>query len=270
MADASLISPLAPLSGLTIVVTRPRQQGESTANALRIAGAAVIELPVLEIVPVACTIEADALAQAYAVIFVSANAVEHGMPWLRKNGGLPDKILIASIGHATTRALNEAGFVDVVSPQQSIDSEGLLAMPHLQQPRVKGQHVILVRGRSSSGGRRLLEESLAARGARMVVLECYERRELSPPRGQIDALIRTMKANFAVMALSVETLDSLMKSFAGHETLLKSAWLLVPHARVAAAASAREFTRVAEVGMSTEALIPALTQLKPRINAQAT
>ena len=71
------------------------------------------------------------------------------------------------------------------------------------------------------------------------------------------------------MALSVETLDSLMKSFAGHEKLLKSAWLLVPHARVAAAASAREFTRVAEIGMSAETLIPALTQLKPRINISA-
>jgi len=254
---------------MTIVVTRPRQQGESTAKSLRAAGATVIELPVLEISPVACTIEARTLPRPYAVIFVSANAVEHGVPCLREHGGLPDKILIASIGHATTRALNEAGFADVVSPQQSIDSEGLLAMPQLQQAQVKGQHVILVRGKSESGGRKLLEETLATRGATVVVAECYERRELVPRPGQIDSMIKSMKSHFAVMALSVETLDSLMKSFAGHETLLKSAWLLVPHARVAAAASARGFTRVAEVGMSAETLIPALMELKPKMNIQA-
>lgn len=258
-----------PLSGLTIVVTRPRRQAESTARTLRAAGASVIELPVLEIVPIACAIDADTLAQAYAAIFVSANAVENGLPCLRENGGLPDKIRIASIGHATTCALNKAGFVDVVSPQQSIDSEGLLAMPQLQEEQVKGQHVILVRGKSAAGGRKLLEESLSARGAKVVVAECYERREWVPPRTQIESLIDTLKSNFAVMALSVETLDSLMKLFVRHESWLKSAWLLVPHARVAAAASARKFMHVAEIGMSADALIPALIQLKPRINSQA-
>ena len=270
MADAPSPSPLYPLAGLTIVVTRPRQQGESTAKALRRAGASVVELPVLEIAPMACTIDADTFAKAYAAIFVSANAVEHGVPCLRAHGDLPGKILIAAIGHATARALNDAGFTDVVTPPQSIDSEGLLAMPQLQPAQVAGQHVILVRGKSAGGGRGLLEETLTARGAKVVAVECYERRGLAPPPEQIASLIKSMNGNFAVMALSVETLDSLMKSFAGHETLLKSAWLLVPHARVTAAASAREFTRVAEVGMSAEMLIPALIQLKPRINVQAT
>jgi uroporphyrinogen-III synthase len=115
----------------------------------------------------------------------------------------------------------------------------------------------------------LLEATLVARGATVVTVECYARRDLVPPPGQIESLVKSMKHNFAVMALSVETLDSLLKSFAGHEALLTSAWLLVPHPRVAAAAGARAFTRVAEVGMSAETLIPALIRLKPRIDAQA-
>lgn len=258
-----------PLTGITIVVTRPRQQGESTAKALRGAGASVIELPVLEISKVTCGIDVGALAKAYAVIFVSANAVEHGLPCLRECGGPPAGALIASIGHATTRALNEAGIFDVVSPQQSIDSEGLLATPQLQHAQVNGQHVVLVRGKSAAGGRALLETTLAARGARVQVVECYERRDLTPPSGQIESLVKSMQSNFAMMALSVETLDSLMKSFAGRETSLKSAWLLVPHARVAAAARARAFTRVAEVGMSAETLISALIELKPRMKMPA-
>jgi uroporphyrinogen-III synthase len=103
----------------------------------------------------------------------------------------------------------------------------------------------------------------------VTVVECYERRDLLPSPGQIESLIKMMKSNFAVMALSVETLDGLLNAFTGHEATLKSAWLLVPHARVAAAAKAREFTRVAEVGMSAESLIPALSKLKPRIQTQA-
>ncbi|MEO8102801.1 MAG: uroporphyrinogen-III synthase [Betaproteobacteria bacterium] len=256
-----------PLAGLTILVTRPRRQGEATAAVLRAAGAAVFELPVLEISSLACTADAVKLSRAYAAIFVSANAVEHGMPCLQGHGGLRAGALIASIGHATTVALNKAGFAHVVSPQQSIDSEGLLAMPQLQHSQVKGQHIILVRGRSAGGGRKLLEETLTARGAIVEVLECYERRELMPPREQVGSLVTLMKANFAIMVLSVETLDSVMKIFAGHEALLKSSWLLVPHARVAAAASARGFQQVAEVGMSAEVLLAALIQLKPRLSA---
>ena len=235
---------------------------------LRSAGATVIEMPVLEIAPVDCFIDAGLLSRIGLAIFVSANAVEHGVPCLRRNGGLPRDCVTAAIGHATARALIDAGFADVVSPQQSMDSEGLLAMPSLQAAEVQGQHVLLVRGKSGTGGRKLLEDVLAARGAKVTVVDCYERRELVPPAEHIETLIETMKSNFAVMALSVETLDNLMKVFSAHETLLKSAWLLVPHARVAAAARSREFTRVAEVEMSAGALIPALIKLKPCINAQ--
>ncbi len=257
-----------PLAGFTVVVTRPRQQGEPTAKALRSAGATVVELPVLEILPVPGAIDADVMASAYAAIFVSANAVEYGVPFLRGRGGLSARTLIVAIGHATTRALVDAGFDDVVSPQQSIDSEGLLATPQLQPDRVKGQHIILVRGKSESGGRKLLEETLRTRGAMLAILECYERRALRLARAQIESLVKSMESDCAVMALSVETLDSLMKSFSGQEGLLKSTCLLVPHSRVAAAATDRGFTRVMEIGMSAESLIPALIKLRSSIDTK--
>ncbi|MBL0124361.1 MAG: uroporphyrinogen-III synthase [Betaproteobacteria bacterium] len=150
-----------PLSGMTIVVTRPRQQGESTAKALRSAGASAIEMPVLEITPLACMIDLGVLTKAYAAIFVSVNAVEHGLPCLRAHGALAKGTLIMSIGHATATALRDAGIERVVSPQQNIDSEGLLALPQLQQ--VQGQTIILMRGHSLAGGRNLLEETVGTR-----------------------------------------------------------------------------------------------------------
>ena len=257
-----------PLAGLSIVVTRPLYQGAITANALRAAGAVAIEFPVLSIAPCAATMDAEILAHAYAVIFVSANAVEHSIGFLQTNGGVPAHTLVAAIGEATARALHAGGFANVVSPQQSIDSEGLLALPQLQPVAVRGQHVILVRGKSAGGGRRVLETTLGARGAKVTALECYERLEFSPPIAHIESLVASLKVNFAVMALSVETIESLMKVFAAHQSWLRNAWLLVPHARVSAAAEARGFTRVAEVGMSAESLIAALLRLKPRFGLQ--
>ena len=257
-----------PLTGLSIVVTRPSRQGAITAKALRAAGAVAIEFPVLSIAPCAATMDAEILAHAYAVIFVSANAVEHGVGLLRANGGVPARALVAAIGEATARALQAGGFADVVSPQQSIDSEGLLALPQLQSAAVKGQHIILVRGKSAGGGRRMLETTLGARGAKVTALECYERLEFSPPIAHIESLVESLKVNFAVMALSVETIESMLKLFAAHPSWLRNAWLLVPHARVAAAARERGFARVAEVGMSAESLIAGLLRLKPRFGFQ--
>jgi len=258
MADA------LPLSGMMIVVTRPRRQGETTAAALRTAGASVIELPVLEITALDCRVNAD---DAYAAIFVSANAVEYGVPCLLAGGGLRRGTLIAAIGGATAQALQHAGFADVVSPQQSIDSEGLLALPQLQAAQVKAQHVILLRGKSAGGGRRLIEETLVSRGARVTAMECYERRDLPISPEQADALANNRESNFLMMALSIETLESLVKSFAAHERWLKSVVLLVPHARVLAAASGMGFVHAREISMAPANLVPALQALKPSLKA---
>lgn len=257
-----------PLTGLTVVVTRPRQQGAPLADALRGAGATVVEYPVLEITSLSATIPAAALAQAAAVIFVSANAVEHGLPGLRAAGTLPAGCLMMAIGGATAAALHEAGAERVVSPQHNIDSEGLLALPQLQQ--VRGQTIILMRGRSDAGGRTLIERTLTERGATVKVLECYERREFVPDAGRHDALLAALEnaPGLAVMALSVETLESLMASLGKQQALLKRAALLVPHPRVAAAAAASGFAQVIETPMSASGLIPALAALKPRLSRQ--
>jgi uroporphyrinogen-III synthase len=253
------------LSGLTIVVTRPQSQAVETARALREAGAAVIEYPVLEIVPLAASIAAEKLARAAAIIFVSANAVEHGLPLLRAAGPVADDTRMMAIGNATASALRNAAIERVVSPQQSIDSEGLLALPQLQQ--VQGQLIILIKGRSASGGRTLIEQTLSDRGATVTVLESYERRDLPPDPVRRSELVAALQQApiCAVMALSVETLQGLMASLNGDEPLLRDAAVLVPHPRVATAAADCGFRRVFEVPMSAAKLTAALTALKPQL-----
>jgi len=260
----------APLAGLTIALTRPPEQAVSTVRALRAVGATVLEYPVLDIVAIAAA-PPKLPAPAYAAIFVSANAVQHGAALVRDIARTSPGLLVFAIGNATATALRDAGFENVVSPQQSSDSEGLLALSQLQSGQVKGQHIVLVRGGSTGGGRKLIEETLAGRGAGTHAIECYERRVAAPSPEQRAALLAALQAprKPAVMALSVETLENLLDTMTGIDSgagnLLRSAVLLVPHARIAAAARERGFANVVEVPLSTEALIAALITLKPQL-----
>ena len=254
-----------PLQGVILIVTRPRGQAARSASALRAAGAEVITFPVLAIAPVDAAHTAAALATASAIIFVSANAVAYGVPLLRA-GDIPPTTEIFAIGRATAAALADAGFKNVVSPVISIDSEGLLALPQLQA--IDGRHIILVKGVSELGGRRLLEQTLAARGAQVNVLECYRRAPTVP-----DAAARTqLQKSFAsgrihgCFALSVETLDSLMNIFSAMNILPQSQTvLLVPNPRVADAARTLGFGNIAEVPLADAEMIAALIGLKAQL-----
>lgn len=256
----------APLQGVTLIVTRPRGQAARSATALRAAGAEVITFPVLDIAPIGAAVTAAALASASAIIFVSANAVAYGVPVLRRAGDIPATTEIFAIGRATAAALADAGFKNVLSPVVSIDSEGLLAMRQLQA--VDGRHIILVKGVSELGGRRLLEQALVARGAQVNVLECYRRAPAVP-----DAVACTkLKTSFAsghvhgCFALSVETLDSLMNIFSAMDISPQTQTvLLVPNPRVADAARTFGFGNIAEVPLADAEMIAALISLKPQL-----
>ena len=255
-----------PLQGLTLVVTRPPAQAGRTAITLRAAGAQVIEFPVLDIAPIEMKLAATELASSSGIIFVSANAVEYGLPLVLRAGGPTAAAEIFAIGRATAAALAVAGFEHVVSPQQSIDSEGLLAMPQLRS--VEGRHIILVKGRSELGGRTVLEHTLAARGARVTLLECYRRAPLVPDLAAREAFRASLAYGrvHGCFALSAETLDSLINIFTIMELSPQSQLvLLVPNSRVADVARARGFARIAEVPLAEAALIATLADLKPRL-----
>ena len=256
------------MQGLTLVVTRPRDQASRTASTLRKAGADIIEFPVLDIASIEASLAPHDMASASGVIFVSANAVAHGLPVLLRAGNIASDVQIFAIGRATATALMDAGCQNVVSPQQSIDSEGLLALGQLH--KVEGRHIILVKGQSELGGRTVLEQTLTARGARITVLECYRRAPIVPTLAARESLQKSLASDrvHGCFALSVETLDSLMNIFAimhiSPQTLM-GVVLLVPHSRVADAARARGFDKIAEVPLAEAALTATLADLKPRL-----
>jgi uroporphyrinogen-III synthase len=193
----------SPLKGVGVLVTRPRAQASDLIEAIESRGGTAICFPVLEIVArdrASIESEAATLPAADIVIFVSSNAVTHGLDFV-------GDALTAAIGPATAAALLDAGQnVDIV-PADGFDSESLLREPALLN--VQGRRVRIVRG---SNGRELLAETLRERGAIVDYLAVYSR-EL--PKISDSALLEVETAWLAkkidvVTIMSVETLHNLL------------------------------------------------------------
>lgn len=225
----------APLAGVTVVVTRPRAQAARFAALVTAAGGTPLLLPTLEIEP----IELDAAARERLApdahdwtIYTSANAVLNSLRQLPR----PVRSRIAAIGRATARALEQQGLTVHAVPAEASESEGLLALAPFAT--LDGRRVLIVKG---SGGRELLREELARRGAEVVAVDVYRRSRAQPDTAALEQLARACaQGRVAIAATSTEVLESLL-AIANEDRVprLREAALLVPGERVADAARAR-------------------------------
>lgn len=212
------------LAGKRVVVTRPRELAQGLAARIRQAGGEALLFPTIEIRDAEDPAPARALLARLhefdLAVFVSPSAVRkafelaQGRAWPR----------MAAVGEGTRRELEQRGFGNVIAPAGQADSEALLALPELAQ--VAGSKVLILRG---AGGRELLGETLATRGAKVETAECYRRvrpaaSATPPPEGRIDALCVS----------SGEALRNLV-ALLGRERVAQAP-LFVPHERVAGAA----------------------------------
>ncbi len=176
------------LAGKRVVVTRPRELAQGLAALIRQAGGEALLFPAIEIRDAEDPEPARALLgrlrEFDLAVFISPSAVRKalelaaGRAWPR----------VAAAGSGTRQELERRGFQNVVAPAGQADSEALLALPELAE--VAGSRVLILRG---TGGRELLGETLAARGATVECAECYRRVRpqagaTPPPAGRIDAL----------------------------------------------------------------------------------
>jgi len=167
-----------PLAGLNIVVTRPRNQLTELDQRIRKLGGNCIQFPLLEISalsdlqPLRNLIKR--LHKFKLAIFISPNAVRYAMEMIRKAGGLPQDLKVATVGLGSAKVLNELGVNHVISPTEKFDSESLLELPELKN--VQGLPVVIFRG---DPGRTLLGDTLKNRGAEVEYITCYHRTKLS-------------------------------------------------------------------------------------------
>lgn len=158
------------LSGCYVISLRPVGGHDGVRRAAAALGARTLALSPWRIRALADDDARTALARALAaprVVFTSPAAVpaaaalqalapRAGQAWL-------------AVGAGTSRALARAGAGKVASPGR-MDSEGLLAMPQLQD--IQGLDVGLV---TAPGGRGVIAATLARRGARVLRANVYQR-----------------------------------------------------------------------------------------------
>jgi uroporphyrinogen-III synthase len=221
------------LAGLGVLVTRPEPQAAPLAGLLERAGARVYRLPAIDIVASA---DRPALRAALGpvdrfqwLVFVSANAVRHGAFLLE--GRLPR---LAAVGPATAGALARAGHPVSLVPAGGFDSEALLAKPEFAD--VANARVLIVRG---DGGRELLGDELARRGAEVHYAEVYARRCAQPVPGAVPAVEEQWRAGRidVVTATSAEIVRCLVEILSPEgRALWRDTTLLAGGERIAAAA----------------------------------
>jgi uroporphyrinogen-III synthase len=154
-----------PLAGWRVLVTRPREQIEALADALRAFGAEPVPYPTIELAPPPDWKGLDAALAAPSppdwVVFTSPSAVRFTTTRADATGSRAPLGLarVAAVGAETARAARAAGLrVDVVPPEDDQRQEGLsTALAHL--PR--GTRVLFPQ---TLGGREHLRETLVAQG----------------------------------------------------------------------------------------------------------
>ncbi len=276
-----------PLQGLTIVVTRPRDQAAQLARSIEQAGGIPLLFPLLDISAAHDTRtlsdQIARLEQFDLAIFISPNAVHYGIAAIRAagrfsgasqraegttsdSGGakgeqleqaagfasnvlLPASLKIATVGQGSAKALRELGIANVIAPTERFDSEGLLALPELQN--VAGWRVIIFRG---EGGRELLGDTLRARGATVEYATCYQR---SKPQQDANDLLAAGPDSITVT--SSEALGYLWQMLdASARVALRDTPLFVPHARIAELARSQGWRQVVLTGSGDDGMLSAL------------
>ncbi|MEO8343253.1 MAG: uroporphyrinogen-III synthase, partial [Gallionella sp.] len=158
---------------------------------------------------------------------------------------------IATVGQGSAKALRESGIAQIIAPTERFDSEGLLALPQLQN--VAGWRVMIFRG---DGGRELLGDTLKARGAMVEYATCYQR---SKP--QQDAGVLLTAAPDAITVTSSEALRYLWQMLDNNaRAALCNTPLFVPHARIAELALQQGWQQVQVTASGDEGMVFALIE----------
>jgi uroporphyrinogen-III synthase len=214
------------LAGVGVLVTRPDQQADELAQLIESHGGQAFRFPTIKIVPretAAVNACAAALPNPDIAIFVSSNAVRHGLE-------LAEDASIAAIGPATAAAIEAAGRSVDICPEAGFDSEHLLAEAAFE--KISNATIRIIRGQD---GRELLATTLRDRGATVDYLVVYDR--LIPEYGtaRIDEYASRWQSGDinVVTAMSVAALENLIALTPDScMTLLARTPLVTPASRV--------------------------------------
>lgn len=227
------------LHGRIVVITRPAGTASALARRVRALGGVPLLLPGLALRGAAD--EAVARAGVHAalrdefLVFTSPAAVRYAAAL----APLRTAATVLAVGLGTARALRRHGIAAPLSPQRQ-DSEGLLEHSALQD--LHGRRVALI---GAPGGRGVLREQLAARGAQLRELHVYRRVAPRLDCRHVDALLQ-LPASARVLLSSAEALQNLQQLLPSLAWVrLCAATAVVSSERLEAGARAAGFSRIA-------------------------
>ncbi len=223
------------LRGRVIVVTRPEHQAQNLVTLLQQFGAEALLLPGIVI---AAPLDKSGLRQACRdlpsydfAMFVSSNAVD---AVFREIKVWPSGVMALTPGAGTAQALWEKGVPEaqIVQPISSDDSEGLLALPLLQD--VSGKRAVIFRGER---GREHFSREMQARGASVACVVSYRR--VLPPSPSENLRQRLGQAKLDGIVLTAGEAIANFEKILDEATLarLKALPAFVPHPRIGQAAT---------------------------------
>jgi uroporphyrinogen-III synthase len=223
-----------------VISLRPHGAHAGIADAASRHGAGVIRLSPWKLVANEDPAAQAALAQALAceaTVFTSPAAARFAAAW---KGTLPCSCPIA-VGAGTLEMLRRAGLVDAQAPAR-MDSEGVLALPVLQQARRIG----LV---TAPGGRELIATALMARGKEVVRADVYRRVPMPISASVGRRLAHLAGTPACLLASSAQALQQVLGALSTDQRMqLKALPLIASSDRVAEQARALGFVhhRIAE------------------------
>ncbi|PSW13073.1 uroporphyrinogen-III synthase [Photobacterium sanctipauli] len=160
---------------MTVLITRPAPDCHQLAEQLDAAGISAIAQPLLEIQPGQQLNQLiSSLQQLKAgdfLIAVSVHAINLAHNYLLSVGASwPKNVHYIAVGHKTAAMMKTCTAQPVITPVERYDSEGVLALPELAS--VDAKRILILRG---NGGRELMYQALAQRGAYVSYCETYQR-----------------------------------------------------------------------------------------------
>lgn len=159
-----------------ILVTRPKHQADHLCGLITANGGQAIAYPTIEIQPVKkpdkILVRSNSLNDFDYIVFVSRNAVMVAFDQYSSLVSLPEHIKVFAIGASTAQTLTSLNIANVIHSGLQADSEALLDLSEMQQERLTGKKILIVRG---SGGREHLADNLKNRGALVDYAEVYKR-----------------------------------------------------------------------------------------------
>lgn len=208
-----------PLTGQCVLITRAAEQASSLRTLLEAAGATVLLLPAVQIMPLVADSTASpgpvtVLDDVDFVVFTSANAVRVFVQMypcaaqrLAAGGVVPT---VVAVGPATRTALTEAGI-----PVQIIPTQYAAAALPVALGDVAGKRILLPR---SALGDTQLPESLRAGGASVIELALYTTVPTEPDAETVAAVLAGPPPDYVIFT-SPSTVTGLLHWLASDAVL---------------------------------------------------